>query len=94
MKLIVAGSTGFVAGEIIRQALANPVITSVIALGRRPAPEPASTGPAADPTKLKSVILQDFGNEYPESVKKELSGAGACIWYYAPSNPALSRFQT
>ncbi|KXX80361.1 Protein FMP52, mitochondrial [Madurella mycetomatis] len=90
MKLIVAGSTGFVAGEIIRQALANPAITSIVALGRRPAPEPANTGPTADVTKLKSVILQDLGNEYPESVKKELSGADACIWTIAitPSKSA------
>ncbi|GAB1317954.1 hypothetical protein MFIFM68171_08164 [Madurella fahalii] len=83
MKLIVAGSTGFVAGEIIRQSLANPAITSVIALGRRPAPESTNTGLTVDATKLKSVILQDFDSEYPESVKKELSGADACIWTIA-----------
>jgi hypothetical protein len=32
MKLIVAGSTGFVATEVIRQALSNPVITSIAGL--------------------------------------------------------------
>ncbi|KAK4151600.1 hypothetical protein C8A00DRAFT_17008 [Chaetomidium leptoderma] len=83
MKLIVAGSTGFVATEVIRQALSIPAITSIVALGRRPASEPQNTGPNADPTKLKSVILEDFGSEYPESVKKELSGADACIWTIA-----------
>ncbi|GAB1312714.1 Nucleoside-diphosphate-sugar epimerase [Madurella fahalii] len=83
MKLIVAGSTGFVATEVIRQALSNPAITSIVALGRRPAPEPQTTGPTADTTKLKSVILDDFDKDYPENVKKELSGADACIWTIA-----------
>ncbi|KAK4110896.1 hypothetical protein N656DRAFT_790777 [Canariomyces notabilis] len=83
MKLVVAGSTGFLAGEIIRQALSNPTITSVVALGRRPAPEPQNAGPSADASKLKSVILENFDTEYSESVKKELSGADACIWTIA-----------
>lgn len=81
MKLIVAGSTGFVATEIIRQALADPAITSIVAFGRRRAPEPQNLAPNADTTKLKSVVLDDFDDEYPESVKEELSGADACIWY-------------
>ena len=35
MKLIVAGSTGYVATEVIRQALSHPAITSIIALAGR-----------------------------------------------------------
>ncbi|KAF7904247.1 hypothetical protein EAF00_001581 [Botryotinia globosa] len=35
MKLVVAGSTGFVATELIKQALSSPEITSIIALARR-----------------------------------------------------------
>lgn len=34
MRLIVAGSTGFVGTEVIRQALSIPVITSIVAGGR------------------------------------------------------------
>jgi len=80
MKLIVAGSTGFVGTELIRQALSNPSITSIVALARRLTTEPQTVGPGADLAKLKSVICEDFGN-YPESVKQELAGADACIWY-------------
>ena len=80
MKLIVAGSTGFVATEVIRQAVSHPSITSILALARRATAVPQNVGPGADRTKLKSVVCEDFGN-YPESVKKELSGADACIWY-------------
>lgn len=77
MNLIVAGSTGFVATEIIRQALSHPTVSSVVALGRREAAVPENVGPSA--AKLKSVICNDF-EHYSESVKNELAGADACIW--------------
>ncbi|KAK0672396.1 hypothetical protein QBC41DRAFT_313750 [Cercophora samala] len=93
MKLIVAGSTGFVGAEIIRQALSNPHIVSVVALSRRPAPTPQNLEPTADLTKLKSVTIDDFGEEYPDSVKEELSNADACIWTIAIT-PAKSRLNT
>ncbi|KAI0884956.1 uncharacterized protein GGS22DRAFT_136474 [Annulohypoxylon maeteangense] len=82
MKLIVAGSTGFVGTEIIRQALSHPEVTSLIALGRREISVPENVGPNADTTKLKSVICDDFEN-YPQSAKQELAGADACIWTIA-----------
>ncbi|PHH86636.1 hypothetical protein CDD83_9945 [Cordyceps sp. RAO-2017] len=78
MKLIVAGSTGFVATEVIRQALSHPGVTSIVALARRETPVP----PDAPPGKLKSVVCSDFAN-YPDSVKRELAGADACIWTIA-----------
>ncbi|KFY31549.1 hypothetical protein V493_01006 [Pseudogymnoascus sp. VKM F-4281 (FW-2241)] len=82
MKIIIAGSTGFVATEVIRQALSNTAITSIVALGRRTIAVPQNAGPGADISKLKSVVCDDFAN-YSESVKRELSGAGACIWLIA-----------
>lgn len=89
MKLIVAGSTGFVATELIRQALSHPAVTSIVALARRETAVPQNTGLGANAAKLKPVICEDFGN-YSENVKQELAGADACIWYInlplAPSN--------
>jgi N-acetyl-gamma-glutamylphosphate reductase len=82
MKLIVAGSTGFVATELIRQALSHPDVTSILAFARRETPVPPEAGPNA--SKLKSVVCPDFEN-YPESVKQELAGADACIWYDFPN---------
>ncbi|KFY50804.1 hypothetical protein V495_00085 [Pseudogymnoascus sp. VKM F-4514 (FW-929)] len=79
MKLIVAGSTGFVGTEIVRQALSHPTITSVVGLARRPTPTPHNAGPNADTTKFKSVVCEDFNN-YTDDVKKELAEADACIW--------------
>jgi nucleoside-diphosphate-sugar epimerase len=79
MKLVIAGATGFVATECVRQALNDPRFTSVIALARREVKAPADLGPKADASKLKSVIVQDYGS-YSEDVKKQLAGTDACIW--------------
>jgi len=76
MKLIVAGATGLVGTEIIKQSLQIPEITPVIALARRP----AKIDDSIDSSKLKSVIVKDYG-EYPDEVKAEFAGADACIWY-------------
>lgn len=79
MKLIVAGSTGFVATELIRQALSNSSVSSIVGLARRETVVPQNVGPGVDKAKLKSVICDDFEN-YSESVRQELAGADACIW--------------
>ncbi|KAK4163088.1 NAD(P)-binding Rossmann-fold containing protein [Cladorrhinum sp. PSN259] len=79
VKLIIAGSTGFVGAELVRQALSNPAFSTVLALGRRETPIPPNLNPGADASKLKSVICEDFEN-YSDDVKKQLAGADACIW--------------
>ncbi|MCJ1413748.1 hypothetical protein MMC32_000072 [Xylographa parallela] len=89
MKLIVAGASGFVATEIIRQCLSIPKITSVIALARRPVSAPSDLGQHADISKLHSVVLDNYGS-YPENVKKQFGDAIACIWTVAIT-PSKSR---
>jgi uncharacterized protein YbjT (DUF2867 family) len=74
MKLIVAGGTGLLATEVIRQSLQLPEITSVLALARKQVKVEG-----VDSSKLKSVIIEDYSN-YPEHVKAEFAGADACIW--------------
>ena len=78
MKLVIGGSTGFVATELIKQGIRNPAITSIIALGRREISIPLDAGPAAG--KLKSVTCDNF-ESYPDSVMAQLEDADACIWY-------------
>jgi len=80
MKLVIGGSTGFVATEIIRQGLQNPAVTSIVALSRRETPAPADAGSAN--AKLKAVACNNF-ESYPDNVKKELEDADACIWTIA-----------
>ncbi|KAJ6096072.1 hypothetical protein N7486_006818 [Penicillium sp. IBT 16267x] len=70
MKVILAGSTGFVGREVLNQCLIHPAITSVVALSRRELPRH---------DKLKVVVIEDFLS-YPESVREDIKGANACIW--------------
>jgi uncharacterized protein YbjT (DUF2867 family) len=79
MKLIVAGATGFVGSEVIRLSLKWPDITTVIALSRTPMSLPLQPKDGADVSKLRNIIITDYG-DYPDSVKKEFAGADACIW--------------
>ena len=78
MKIIIAGATGFVATELVRQALRLKETTAVIALARKPVSAPASTSDA-DAAKLRSVVLKSY-DEYPDEVRDQLKDADACIW--------------
>lgn len=77
MKLIVSGATGFVATEIIRQALQRQDITSLVVLSRKPI-----ATPEVNAAKLKQVLVKDYA-EYSDDVKKEFVDANACIWCVA-----------
>jgi hypothetical protein len=77
MKLVIGGSTGYVATEVLSQALKNPAITSIVALGRREAELSPDSG--SDAAKLKIIVCDNF-EDYPENVKSELENADACIW--------------
>ncbi|KAL4780053.1 hypothetical protein BJX76DRAFT_364626 [Aspergillus varians] len=79
MKLIVAGATGLVGTEIIRQCLQINEITQLIALARKPVHIEEGTDPTS---KLKSVVIRDYG-EYSADVKAEFAGSDACIWTVA-----------
>lgn len=81
MKLVVTGATGFVGTEVIRQALRNPAVSSVIAIARKPVLAPDNAGTHADKAKLQSVVLEDWTSPYPKPVNDIVKGANACIWY-------------
>ncbi|KAJ5752269.1 hypothetical protein N7520_009186 [Penicillium odoratum] len=88
MKLIVAGATGLVGTEIIRQCLQMKEITQVIALARKPVHVEDGTDPKS---KLKSVVIRDY-EEYPADVMAEFAGANACIWTVAVTPFRTSSF--
>jgi uncharacterized protein YbjT (DUF2867 family) len=84
MKIIVIGATGFVGKEVIRQALRNPAITSVVALARKPVSRPNNSGSGEDVSRFQSVVLDDWVTLYPEAIKEHLKDADACIWCVDP----------
>ncbi|KAI4247421.1 MAG: hypothetical protein L6R42_009607 [Xanthoria sp. 1 TBL-2021] len=71
MKILLAGSTGFIGREVLDQCLQHPSITSIVALSRRPLE-------VKDP-KLSVAVTPDF-LKYPEDVMRKLEGVAACIW--------------
>lgn len=79
MKIVIGGSTGFLGTELVRQALADPVITSIIGLSRR---ETIVPSPSVSYDKLKSIVCDNFDN-YSDIIKNELHDVDACIWTIA-----------
>ncbi len=74
MKVILSGVTGFIGSEVLNQCRANPEITSIIALSRRP----LSTDITKDP-QVEIIVMKDF-TTYSKEVIEQLEGADACIW--------------
>lgn len=77
MKLIVTGATGFVGSEVVRQALRNPAVASVVVIARKAFQVP----PNEDASKLKSFVLDDWTSPYPESLIEHIKDVDSCIWY-------------
>ncbi|KAK5119740.1 hypothetical protein LTR85_007316 [Meristemomyces frigidus] len=71
MKIILAGSTGFIGDAVLQRCLAHPQISSIVALSRR---ELSVTHP-----KLQTIIMTDFLHYTPE-ILAQLEGAAACFW--------------
>jgi hypothetical protein len=79
MRLIIAGASGYLATELLRQSLSLPKITSVIALARKKVGAPGGLGEGADVGKLESVVVGDYDG-YSDDVRREFGKADACIW--------------
>lgn len=76
MKIVLAGTTGFIGREVLAQCISDPSIASIVALSRRDLPAATANNP-----KLKVVILQDHDFlAYPDSVLQDIRDAQACIW--------------
>ena len=70
VKLILLGATGMVGAGVLREALADPQVTEVLSIGRRPCG-------VAHP-KLRELLMPDLFDV--ASVEQELVGWDACVW--------------
>jgi len=73
MKVVLSGSTGYIGGEVLRECLNHPSITSVVILARR------DPGNLDDNAKAKVMIVKDF-TAYDEATISEIRTADATIW--------------
>jgi nucleoside-diphosphate-sugar epimerase len=71
MRVIVAGATGFLGAEVMRQLTARADVDGVTCLTRRPV--------EAAPAKVTSVVMEDFLS-YDAELARDLSGHAACVW--------------
>jgi uncharacterized protein YbjT (DUF2867 family) len=81
MKVIITGATGTAGSEVLRQALADPKITEVLVLSRRPL--------GIDDSKLKAALLNDF-LDYA-TVAPQFAGYDACLWCLGISQTEVSK---
>jgi nucleoside-diphosphate-sugar epimerase len=80
MKLIVVGATGFVGREVLRLALRNTSIASVVAATRREVLPFKQDKPDLDISKLRCVLIGDWEKPYPDHVIEQILAAYAYIW--------------
>ena len=74
MKLVLAGGSGFIGGEILSRCLLTDGVTEVILLSRRALPHLS-----ARDSRIKVLVLVDF-LVYPPEVVEEFQGVRACLW--------------
>lgn len=68
-----AGVTGFIGSRVLAQAVADPRITSIVALSRKPLPIYDGV------SKVDVQIVPDFAH-FESSVVESWKGAEACLW--------------
>jgi uncharacterized protein YbjT (DUF2867 family) len=81
MKVLVTGATGMVGSEVMRQALADPDISEVVALVRKP--------PAFEHSRLSVMLHQNF-LDY-SGLEDIFRNADACLWCLGISQSLVSR---
>jgi uncharacterized protein YbjT (DUF2867 family) len=70
MKIVLFGATGMVGSGVLREALADPNVTSVLSISRR-------TCGISD-RKLRELLLPDLFDV--EAAESEIAGYDACLW--------------
>ena len=80
MKIVLFGATGMVGQAVLREALLDPEVSTVLTIGRR-------TSDKADP-KLKQLTLVDLTQYAP--IEDQLAGYDACLYCLGVSSSGMS----
>jgi uncharacterized protein YbjT (DUF2867 family) len=84
MHLILTGATGTCGSAVLKHWLADPAITRVTVLSRRPVPL------AEGQAKVNVLIHKDF-TQYPQGVLDQLKGAEGCVWALGISSTQVKK---
>jgi len=84
MHIILTGPTGTCGSAVLRYCLAEPKITRISILSRRPVLQ------AEGQEKAHTVLHEDF-SKYPDSLLEKLKGATACIWALGISQTSVTK---
>ncbi|KIJ49851.1 hypothetical protein M422DRAFT_777237 [Sphaerobolus stellatus SS14] len=84
MHIILTGATGTCGSAVLKHVLAEPRITRVSVLSRRPVSQ-------AEGQKKVHVILHEDFAKYPDTLLAQLKGAHACIWALGPSQIGVTK---
>ena len=74
MKIIIAGANGYIGTHILKHAIADPEISHIFTLTRRPMPKEW-----AQHEKVTAIVHKDF-LMYDKTLMEKLKGAEACLW--------------
>lgn len=79
MKLLLAGSTGYIGTEILKQCIAHNYIQRIYCLTRKPLDQHWFKGKNGD--KVIEILHENY-EEYPEMLLRRLreEGVEGCIW--------------
>ncbi|PCH44850.1 hypothetical protein WOLCODRAFT_124211 [Wolfiporia cocos MD-104 SS10] len=88
MRLLLTGVTGVAGLSIYRAALADPAISHITVLSRRPIPSWAVL-PSDASSKTTTILHTDFLT-YPPDLAKRLAENDACVWALGKSAVGMS----
>lgn len=73
MKVIITGATGYVGSTVLSQCIADPSISKIFVLSRRPLDGDCDA-------KVEIIIHEDWFS-YPPELVRRMEGAAGCLWY-------------
>ncbi|WP_300300883.1 NAD(P)H-binding protein [Ferrovibrio sp.] len=88
MNVLLFGATGMVGQGVLRECLADPGVTRVVAIGRSPAKGTTPMGRLPEAAKLEDLIHADLFDY--SAIEDRLTGFDACFFCLGVSSAGMS----